>query len=120
MYCPPTIVPSLFRIAFPLLYILSLLIVSLLLIFESPFLGAVLLGLEDALDLLIMFVLPFAGFCFVYFHPVLGIFDSTFDSFGLRESIEEQLVCATVQYKVVTVVGSRNCNRSVELFSLLL
>ncbi len=47
--------------------------VSLDLMFESPFLGAVLFGLEDALDLFNIFVDPLAGVCFVYFLPVLGM-----------------------------------------------
>lgn len=73
MNCPPTMVPSLFLIAFPLLYILSLAMVSALLIFESPFLGAVLPGLEEALDFLSMLLLPFAGVDLVYLCPVLGM-----------------------------------------------
>ena len=49
--------------------------VSLDLMLESPFLGAVRLGLEDAADFFSMLVFPFAGACLVYFHPVLGMVD---------------------------------------------
>jgi hypothetical protein len=73
MNWPPTIVPSLLRIALPLLYIFNRLIVSEVRILESPFFGAVRPGLEEALDLLSMLVLPFAGVCLVYFHPVFGM-----------------------------------------------
>ena len=66
-------VPSLFLIALPLLYILSLLMVSLDLMLESPFFGALLFGLEDAFDFFNMLVDPLFGACLVYFHPVFGM-----------------------------------------------
>jgi hypothetical protein len=43
------------------------------LIFESPFLGAVLFGLEDAADFFNMFDVPFAGVCLLYLCPVFGM-----------------------------------------------
>ena len=63
------------RMALPLLYILRRAMVSADLMLESlpcP-LGARRPYFDEALDLLSMLVLPLAGACFVYFHPVLGI-----------------------------------------------
>ena len=75
MNCPPTTVPSLLRMALPLLYILRRAMVSADLMLESlpwPF-GARRPCFDEALDRLSMLVLPLAGACFVYFHPVLGM-----------------------------------------------
>lgn len=47
-------------------------------ILESPTLGAMRFGLEEALDRLIMLVVPFAGRCLVNLYPVFGILDCVF------------------------------------------
>ena len=47
--------------------------VSALLMLVSPFLGAVLFGLEDAADFFNMLFDPFAGVCLLYLCPVFGM-----------------------------------------------